>query len=244
LGEIYFYNGDFAAAEKSFLQAGGGRELLKAAEAHLMTGDLAGADALFQKQQPHELERAQWEFLTGRRKQAMARVEKLMAAAGEPGVLAAAQLSFWRLQTGDRAGATKLAETAFAHAASPAAKNLAAVCRFLARTPVGQSQFSNINAMALMLNRQFADAIPLLEKVLAEANPAADGQVRTLLAWAYNETGKVEQAKPLVDLYLLPLPSNEPVFVSLIFPRFLQVRAVALKENRTKELYDKLTTEP
>lgn len=244
LGEIYFYNGDFAAAEKSFLQAGGGRELLKAAEAHLMTGDLAGADALFQKQQPHELERAQWEFLTGRRKQAMARVEKLMAAAGEPGVLAAAQLSFWRLQTGDRAGATKLAETAFAHAASPAAKNLAAVCRFLARTPVGQSQFSNINAMALMLNRQFADAIPLLEKVLAETNPAADGQVRTLLAWAYNETGKVEQAKALVDLYPLPLPSNEPVFVSLIFPRFLQVRGIALKENRTKELYEKLTTEP
>ena len=57
MGEIYFNNGDFASAEKSFLEAqqknpaafAGGRELLKAAEARLMTGDLSGADGLFER---------------------------------------------------------------------------------------------------------------------------------------------------------------------------------------------------
>jgi tetratricopeptide (TPR) repeat protein len=248
LGEIYFYNAEFAEAEKAFLQAGGGRELLKAAEAHLMTGDVGGADSLFdkymgQQQHPREMERAEWEFLTGRRKQAMARAEKLMATPDDAGALAAAQLSLWRLQTGDRGSAAKLAEKASAQAVSPATKSLASVCRFLTQTPVRLSQFPNLNAMALILNQQFGDAIPVLEALLAETNPAKDAQVRTLLAWAYVETGNIEKAKPLVELYPLPLPSNEPVFVSLLFPRFLQVRAVALKENRTQELYDKLTAE-
>jgi Flp pilus assembly protein TadD len=248
LGEIYFFNGDFANAEKSFLEAGGGLELLKAAEAHLLTGDIGGADSLFEKymaqqHQPREMERAEWEFLTGRRKQAMARAEKLMAVPGDGGALAAAQLSFWRLQTGDRSGAAKLAESAFTRATSPGTKGLAAVCRFFTQTPVRPSQFANITATALILNRQFAEAIPPLEALLAETNPANDAQVRTLLAWAYTETGQIEKAKPLVELYPIPLPSNEPLFVSLIFPRFLLVRALAMKDGRALDLYKKLSDE-
>lgn len=248
-GEVYFYNGDFADAEKSFLKAGGGRELLKAAEARLMTGDIPGADSLFEKymasqQRPSDLERAQWEFLTGRRKQAMARTEKLIASPGDAGAQAAAQLSFWRLQNGERASATRLAATALAQAASPGTKNLAAICRFLTQVPVRPSPLPNINALALILNQQFADAIPPLEALLADTNPDGDAQVRTLLAWAYLETGKPAQAKPLVDLYPIPLPSNEPLFVSLIFPRFLQVRAKVLGSDRDAELYQKLTAEP
>jgi tetratricopeptide (TPR) repeat protein len=239
LGEVYFYNGDFANAEKQFLAA---HEFLKAAQARLMTGDLSGADGLFDKslaQQPQrDLERAQWEFLTGRRKQAMARVEKLATAPGDAGAVATAQLSFWHLQTGDRATATQLASAAFAHATSPAVKNLAAICRFLSQSPAGKSQFANINALALMLNHQFGDAVPILETLLGESNPATDAQVRTLLTWAYVENGKTAQAKPLVDLYIIPLPSAEPAFVSLIFPRFLEVRAKAL--NTDSKLYDQI----
>ncbi len=252
LGEIYFCNGDFAGAEKQFIQAQsanpmvlGGHELLKAAEARLMTGDVAGADGLFDKyiaaqpQSQQEIERAQWEFLSGRRKHAMAQVEKMMTAPGDTGVVAAAQLSFWRLQTGDRASANQLATAALTHAVSTGAKNLAAVSRFLTLSPAGNSQFANINAMALVINHQFADAIPILERLLGESNPANDAQVRTLLAWAYLETGKTAQAKPLVDLYPIPLPSNEPAFVSLIFPRFLKVRAAVL--NQDSKLADTLT---
>lgn len=249
LGEVYFANGDFASAEKTFLEAQrknptapGGSELLKAAEARLMTGDVPGADSLFEKymalQPQRQMERARWDFLSGRRREAMALAEKLMSAEGDPGAVAAAQLSFWRLQTGDRASAAQLASTAFARAVSPGTKNLAAVCRFLTLTPAQKSQFANINAMAQILNHQFAEAIPLLERLLGESNPASDGQVRTLLAWAYSETGKTSQAKPLVDMYPIPLPSPEPAFVSLIFPRFLQVRSAALQTS--PDLYNKL----
>ena len=138
LGEVYFYNGDFAHAEKQFVAA---REWLKAAEARLMTGDLAGADAFFEQymapQPQRELERAQWEFLSGRRKQAMARVRKLIALPGDPGAIAGAQLSFWSLQTSDRTTAARLATTAAERATTPAARNLAAICRFLSMTTAG-----------------------------------------------------------------------------------------------------------
>ena len=39
--------------------------------------------------------------------------------------------------------------------------------------------------VALLLSGQFREAIPLLEPLYRAANPASDGQVRTLLAWAY-----------------------------------------------------------
>src|SRR5260370_14749890 len=56
LGEVSFYLADFAGAEKYFLEANaknptaqGRAELLKAAQARLMTGDVPGSDGLFQK---------------------------------------------------------------------------------------------------------------------------------------------------------------------------------------------------
>lgn len=93
LGEVSFYLGDFSAAERYFTQAG---ELLKAAEARIMAGDLAGADGIL-KRLPNwgPLERAEWEFITGRRKQALARLE---AAPSNPGI--ALQLALWKAQTG------------------------------------------------------------------------------------------------------------------------------------------------
>lgn len=103
LGEVSFFLGEFTAAEQYFLQANqknpdarGGRELLKAAQAHMMTGDLAGADRIFARQTNwSELDRAQWEFITGRRKKAIAR---LQAKTGNPA--AALQLAVWNAQTG------------------------------------------------------------------------------------------------------------------------------------------------
>ncbi len=92
LGEVNFFAGDFSSAEKYFLEAqeknprGGAKNCVKAAQARVMAGDLAGADVLFQKYlglaQPAQrksagFEQAQWEFLTGRRKEGMARLEQL-----------------------------------------------------------------------------------------------------------------------------------------------------------------------
>jgi Flp pilus assembly protein TadD len=77
LGEVSFFLGDFAGAERYFEQAAlrAPAEMLKAAQARLMMGDLQGADALFGKYvQAFPKDRAallvaQWESITGRRVQ-------------------------------------------------------------------------------------------------------------------------------------------------------------------------------
>ncbi|HVO97701.1 MAG TPA: hypothetical protein VMT15_06520 [Bryobacteraceae bacterium] len=92
LGEVYFMNGKFAEAEKAFLRAHeidaaflSGEDLRKAAYAHWLAGDLAGADAEFQKflefrAKLHdgtiEWQHAGWEYATGRTAQALARLAK------------------------------------------------------------------------------------------------------------------------------------------------------------------------
>jgi tetratricopeptide (TPR) repeat protein len=91
-GEVYFMNGRFAEAEKSFAQVSArdpnflkGAPLMKAAYAHWLGGDLAGADGLMQKylalltkqNDPLAVWReANWLYTTGRREPAMALLAK------------------------------------------------------------------------------------------------------------------------------------------------------------------------
>ncbi len=255
LGEVSFYLGDFAGAEKYFLEANaknprerGGAELLKAAQARLMTGDLPGADGLFQKYlsaspsaQPAQRElavfqQAQWEFLTGRRKAGMQRLEQILTKLpGETPVLGACQLSIWKLQTGDSKGATAMAEQGARIAQSPGAKNMGAMCLAVAEGSSSSSALAN--AIGLMLARKYAEALPLLEKLYRETNPTFDGQIRILLAWAYVENGRAADAKKLVGLYPIPLSSGDALFASLIFPRVLFLRGTVLGEKKSLELY-------
>lgn len=92
LGEVHFMNGRFADAEKYFAQAAArepnflnGAPLMKAAYAHWLGGDLAGADAQMRKyldlraKQNDALvlwREAVWLYATGRRDQALASLEK------------------------------------------------------------------------------------------------------------------------------------------------------------------------
>jgi tetratricopeptide (TPR) repeat protein len=91
-GEVYFMNGRFVEAEKSFAQVSArdpnflkGAPLMKAAYAHWLGGDLAGADGLMQKylallnkqNDPLAVWReANWLYTTGRREPAMALLAK------------------------------------------------------------------------------------------------------------------------------------------------------------------------
>ena len=100
LGEVSFYCGDFAAAENYFLQANqkseSSAELLKAAEARMMTGNLAGADTLVARARGlTPLAAAEWQFLTGRRQKAIAQLQALPQS---PPVVV--QLALWNAQTG------------------------------------------------------------------------------------------------------------------------------------------------
>lgn len=92
LGEAYFMNGKFVEAEKAFLKAhdlnaalAAGGDLRKAAYARWLAGDLSGADKIFEryldfraklKDPSVEWQHASWEYTTGRKDQAIARLQK------------------------------------------------------------------------------------------------------------------------------------------------------------------------
>jgi Flp pilus assembly protein TadD len=108
-GEGAFLNGRFAEAEKSFLEAHaknsallGGGDLLKAAYARWLQGDLSGADQRFSQylafrtQQKDPLipwRQAVWEYSTGRPEPAIARLSGVTGAAAD---VARTQLAVWR----------------------------------------------------------------------------------------------------------------------------------------------------
>ena len=84
LGEGYFMNGRFTDAEKYFLEVHqsdpafmNGIALLKAAYAHWMAGDLKGADAIAAKYFRDPWNEASWLYATGRREQALAKLQSV-----------------------------------------------------------------------------------------------------------------------------------------------------------------------
>jgi len=252
LGEVRYFLGDFTEAGKDFLEAEEksparrGEELQKQAQSKLMLGDLAGADTTFQKYlalaQPSqrneaELELAQWEFLTGRRKAAMGRLERLIPAlAGDGQSLASSQLALWKLQTGDAKQGAELAQKAAGLAQDTRTRALAAICQAMAAGSADASAPPLLRAYALLFARKFAEAVQPLETIYRETPPAGDGQIRTLLAWAYTGAGRDADARPLVQLYPLALSSGDRFFASLIFPRFLYLRGEVLqKEGKRSE---------
>jgi Flp pilus assembly protein TadD len=207
LGEVSFYLGDFESAAKYFQQAAqkSPAELVKAAEARLMTGDLQQANALFAKyvgpvkggRAAYQM--AQWEFLTGRRMEAIEAVEKLVGALdGESQKLACSQLAVWGLETGSSNA-----------------------------PPCGDVS----DLLRLLLAGKFRDALPGLEEGFQKANPSNDGQIRVLLAWALVETGSIDRAAKLIELCPLPLSSGEPILASLIFPRYFALRAEVFEKQ-------------
>jgi len=248
LGEVSFYLGDFAGAEKYFLEADGknreefsGADLLKAAQARLLAGDLAGSNGLFQKytgligardRVRAAYLRAQWDFLTGRRKAAMADLEKLVPSLeGDGRSRGLSQWSIRKLETGDAKAAEALAAQAETAAVSPAARNVSALCRIILQAGASPSSSRLADAYALLFARKYAEAAPVLEMLYRETDPRADGQTRTLLAWTYVETNRAADAARLVGTYPIPLSSGERLFASLIFPRYLFIRGVVLEQQ-------------
>lgn len=216
LGEVSYYLGDFAAAERHFTAAQlkdpdsqNGRELLKAAQARMMTGDLSGADKLaaqydrLQKQRRPAvaaLDTARWLFITGRRKNAMSQ-----AAAIAQNAEAQLQLGLWRAQTGQ--------------APVPAAIDSAG--------PLGR-------AIRLLLTGE--DASPVLAPLFQQANPLSDSDIRALLAWSEFRSRPADAAK-LADRYPIPLGGGDTLVASLVFPRFLLVRGTLLHSERDMKLW-------
>jgi Flp pilus assembly protein TadD len=237
-GEVSYMLGDFKSADEYFEKAAAKNpaELVAAAEARLMMGDLNGADALLAKHfatgANRGIQMAQWEFLTGRRKAGMARLEKLTPGlSGDGQSLALSQLAIWKLELGDRAAAADLANQAAARAQEPFARQMSAACRYFASGIDPGSHTTLTDAYALLFAKKYREALPLLQAIYGATNPTADGPVRTLLAWAYVETGALEQAAPLLNVYPRPLSGGNSLLASLAFPRYLLLRALVLEHQ-------------
>jgi tetratricopeptide (TPR) repeat protein len=255
LGEVQFFLGRYAEAEASFLHAHqedpaflSGLDLLKAAEARLLTGDRNGAGRLFlqfldwRRNAMHDplapLWKAQWDFLTGRRRQAMSALAAALAQlSGDARSRAESQYAFWLFAGGDAAGARAHADEALRASQTPGSRGVAILCRFLASPPASADEWtSRANATlggvpplfrdsalgyALALDHHPAEAIPLLERVYAASTPGEDGEQRAMLVSALLALGKRDAAHKLLWPMPIPVTSDEAAFSALVFPRWL-----------------------
>jgi tetratricopeptide (TPR) repeat protein len=183
LGEAYFVNGYFAEAAKDFMAAHesnpsflDGADLLKAAYARWLAGDLKNADAAMKDYLDFRAKvrdpllvwrEASWDFATGRREQAIA---KLQTAPPNQKELVEKQMAVWR-------------------GTVPLPNNLTA-----------------------------------LQQAYEHTEPAADGEARTFYALALFAAGRKKEAAALVQFWPLPDSAGDPLFQSLVYSEFVQLR--------------------
>ena len=256
LGDVHFALGHFREAEQFYLAAYGksaafmhGGESLKAAQARLMTGDVKGATALFERfaaarEAAHDpavpYHRATWKWQTGARRAAIADMDRLARAnaAGPLHELAAradAQAVIWLLESGDRAGAAAHARQALAEA-GPGTAGMAAMVATLALPqspplPANWPMADYARAYALLFDKQFARAAQVLQDLYHRPATGLDDGLSVLLAWAYAESGDWRRAQPLLRLTPLPEATGLPMFSSLYFPRIFYLRGMVLERE-------------
>ncbi|HUE20740.1 MAG TPA: hypothetical protein VMQ86_03615 [Bryobacteraceae bacterium] len=260
LGDVHYVLGHFDEAERFYLAADArapgflnGGEVLKAAQARLMTGDVPGSTAIFNRylagrEAAHDpfapYHAAAWQWQTGARRPALASLDRLAVAtarsdAAGPGrevaCRADALSAIWLLGLGDRAGAAEHARRALAEAVSAAAP-LAALVAYLVQPDVfplpAQSPLKDYaRAYALLLDKQFQPAIPALLDLYQRPTGELDDGLTVLLAWAYEESGQWQRAEPLLRLTPLPQAAGLPMFSSLYFPRLFFLRGAVLERE-------------
>lgn len=273
LGDVHFYTGKFSEAEEFYLRAYAkdanfveGGALLKAAQARLMTGDIAAADTHFNryfksrlalKGSAVEVQRAEWEYLTGRRRSGIARLQAFARASEStmPAIASSgySQLCVWELELGDQAQARQHALQARA-----AQSGWAPVFLFLTEPEASASEWA-LRAerwfpdgrqaavkrlaltVALLFGKHFEAAIPWLREMHERSSPGMQEGTSILLAWALMESGRTEEAAPLLQFNPLPQAGGFAPLTSLYLPRIFFLRGRILerqgKGNQAKQNY-------
>jgi tetratricopeptide (TPR) repeat protein len=280
MGDANLIVGRFGDAENFYLQSSktdpnfnNNGSLIKAAIARLLSGDPPGANNLAEryfaaraeaKDPVVDYRRAQWTWLSGRRK-AAAQQMGAFALAAESGPLrdiasrAYSELAIWSLMSGDREGAARLAQKALS-IAGPASAGNALVARFLAQPPASSSEWvlraeqqfpgpaqaaiKNFSlAYALLINQQFQPAMLLLRQMWENGSPTADEGLPVMLAWCYLETGRVKEASALLATNPIPNANGPTPYTGFYIPRILYLRGLlAEKEGHAgdaRSYYDK-----
>jgi Tfp pilus assembly protein PilF/TolB-like protein len=273
LGDVNLIAGQLPEAANYYLQNAkkdpqwlAGLDFLKAAMAQLMTGDTAGADAIARqyfdartaaKDALVDYRKAQWSWISGRRKPACQQMEQLAhtaegASSREVAARAYGELAMWNLMLGNRETAAQAAQKAVA-LATPSSATTALLARFLAQPPAPPAEWEAratqiapnpaqapirdlALATALLLAKEYAAAAPLLQRMYDTGSPAADEGLPILLAWADLETGREPDAAALLRFNPPLSEAGLSWSTSLHFPRIYYLRAqVAQKEGRAEE---------
>jgi tetratricopeptide (TPR) repeat protein len=269
LGEVYYLHGKFTQAENAFQEAAfknstflSGAPLLKLTLARLCQGSGQAAqesagryfELLGKSSDPSlEIERAQMLFLTGRRREAMDTLRKLLAKP-EVAAGAALHLAFAGLECGARedgrkmlATATRSATTAQAAAGlllagflsmpSASAAEWEARARKVFR-PAAPQQFRLLAlGEALLFDKHYAEALPHLKAAYDQADPIAGDETREMAAWAALEGGKIEEAAKLLSRWPIPWNNLRGPVQLLLFPRQFYLRGLlAEKQGRIADI--------
>ena len=262
LGDIYVVAGKLAEAESYYLETNktfpgflGDIDLMKAAMARLMTGDIAAADKIagqyFSARQQAkdpvvDYRRAQWDWIAGRRTQAAREMEAFAGATAANLTLrdtashAWSDLTIWHLMLGNRDAAAQSAQKAISLATQTSAGN-AVVARFLTLPDASPAEWGNranqqfgaqtaikniALVYALLFNRQFVAAQAILEPTWTNGATLPDEEgLPVLLAWCYIENGRPKDAEPLLRAYPIPPSGGPSAYTGVYFPRFFYLRA-------------------
>jgi Flp pilus assembly protein TadD len=254
MGDVNLIGGRLREAEEYYLEADkrnsgalNHADLFKAAMARLMTGDISGADSLAKRladarDAAHDPQapvfRAEWLWLSGRRKQACQQMEAAARSAVQPlSGRAYNELALWYLMRGDRTAATRAVEQA-----QP--PGTAGITRFLLQPPASPAEWTRRAAIAvpnpaaatvretlvstaMLLESEFAPASPLLRQLYENPATTSDPAVPVALAWALLETGRTSEAASLLRWSPIPPGSGPGPLISIYFPRFYYLRAVS-----------------
>jgi tetratricopeptide (TPR) repeat protein len=253
LGDVNFYLGQFSEAEKFYRQEYSkdpaflnGASLIKAATAHLLTGDSPGAETIFAEYEAARraandpmlgFARAEWDHLRGKRIEAMRNLVGLARASKTQDLasLAHSTLTVWVLDAGDREEARRRAAQA-ASTAGKATASLAAACRFIAEGADGPFPDPLVRAYAFLLSKNFAAAVPLLREIIARSPPSPNETTPVFLAWALVETGAFDEAAKYLRSTPVPAVTGQAPFDALIFPRIFYLRAVVAGKKGLKQV--------
>jgi tetratricopeptide (TPR) repeat protein len=255
LGDVHLLAGRLKEAEGYYRAAHqqnpaflNGLDLYKAAMARLMTGDVTGADEIL----GDKARTAEWLWISGRREQAIAALDAEAARQPQQDLRARSYslLAVWSALSEDRAASARYAAQAAA-LATPATAGTVALARLAVMPAAAPAEwasraeaiFGRVPALrdvalayALLLDRHFAEAIPLLQKMETRAGTNGDRSAAIELAWALIETGKVEEAAPLLRMNPVPGSDTMNAFNGLYFPRLYKLRAiVAEREGKSDE---------
>ena len=264
-GRLSDAEGFYLQAQKKDRAFLGDADLLKAATARFLGGDSAGAGKLADqylearaaaKDPAVNYRRAQWTWLAGRRGEALKQMEEAAANAEkaswrEGASQAWAQASLWRLALGARDVAAQQAQKAMV-LATPANAGFAVVAYFASLPPAAPEEWTARAAKqfpqpalaslknlcllyALLANREFAAAHPLLKQIWDGGGAPPDG-LQVMLAWTYLETGKTAEAAALLKGNPIPPATGLSPYAAFYLPRLFYLRGrLAEKEGRRDE---------